>query len=317
MKPIVALPFRHQATMICDEARRMLTDAGFELRCNESGKKLSREEQAAMLRGAFGVVAGTEQYDAQLLAEAKELKVIVRFGVGTDNFDLDAMVRQGIRVGVIANHDSVAEFALGLMLSLLKNLPRFDTAVRAGRWDRFPMHNLCGKTVGIVGFGRIGRRLARLLQGFDVTLLVYDPYVSADAVTAAGMTPVSLETLLRESDVVSLHLPATPQTRHLINGDTLALMKPTACLVNTARGALVDETALYEALTTGKLAGAALDVYESEPVTADNPLFRLDNVVLAPHAAALSYETNYQAGITCAQSILQVYHGGDVVYPLK
>lgn len=317
MKPIVALPFRHQATMFCEEARRMLLDAGFEIICNESGKKMSKEEQKAMLSHAFAAVAGTETYDAEVLAAAPELKTVIRFGVGTDNFDLPAMARQGIRVGVIANYNSVAEFTLTLILSLLKNLPRHDAACRSGVWARFPMHDLGGKTVGIVGFGRIGKRLAELLSGFGVTMLVYDPFVPAETIAQRGLQAVSLEELLRRSDIVSLHLPATPETRHLINAETLALMKPGAYLVNTARGVLVDEKALCQALTTGALAGAALDVFESEPVTADNPLFALDNVVVAPHIAALSYETNYQAGITCAQSIIQVWQGGDPVYPLK
>ena len=316
MKPIVALPFRHQKGLVCDEARQMLLDAGFELRCNETGDRLPREEQKAMIKDAFAVIAGTEKYDADVLSAAENLKVIIRFGVGTDNFDLAAMRERGIAVGIIANYNSVAEFALTLMLSIIKNLPKFDATVREGKWTRYPMGELSGKTVGVVGFGRIGRRLGELLKGFGVDLLVHDPYMPADAISAFGAAPVSLEELLRQSDIVSLHLPATPQTRHLINKDTLGLMKDGAYLINTARGALIDEAALYDALVSGKLSGAALDVFETEPVTKDNPLFDLPNIVLAPHVSAMSFETNYNGGITCARSIIQVLQGGKPVYPI-
>lgn len=316
MKPIVALPFRHQKGLVCDEARQMLIDAGFELRCNETGDRLSREDQKAMIQDAFAVIAGTEKYDADMLSGVKNLKVIIRFGVGTDNFDLEAMREKGIAVGVIANYNSVAEFTLTLMLGLIKNLPKFDATVREGKWTRYPMGELSGKTVGIVGFGRIGRRLGELLKSFGVTLLVHDPYMPKEAISDLGATPATLEELLEQSDVVSLHLPATPETQHLINKDRLALMKDGAYLVNTARGALIDETALYEALVSGKLRGAALDVFETEPVVKGNPLFDLDNIVLAPHVSAMSYETNYNGGLTCARSILSVQNGGKPVYPI-
>jgi len=316
MKPIVALPFSHQAALVCKEARDMLEQAGFQLVCNETGRKPTREELKELVRGAYAVIAGTEKYDEELLAECPELKVIIRFGVGTDNFDLDAMKRRGIRVGVIANYNAVAEFALTLILAAMKNLPRFDAVVREGKWTRFPMRELTGKTVGIMGFGRIGRRLAELLSGFGVTVLAYDPFMNEAAAAERKVTSVTMEELLRRSDIVSLHLPATPETRHLINRETLAMMKEGAYLVNTARGALVDEAALCEALAGGHLAGAGLDVYETEPVTEGNPLFALENNVLAPHVSAASYETNYNGGLISAESIIRTAQGGSPLYPL-
>ena len=316
MKPVVALPFRSQKTLFCQEARQMLLCAGFQLRCNETGRHLDGEELKAMIRDAFAVVAGTEKYSAEVLAAAPNLKAVIRFGVGTDNFDMAAMAEKGLEVGTITNHDSVAEFALTLMLSLLKQLPRLDSAVRAGQWARLPMGELRGKTVGILGFGRIGRRLAELLRGFGVTLLASDPYVPEEAVRAAGGEKVSVEQLLRRSDIVSLHLPHTPQTENLINAETIAQMKDGAYLVNTARGALVDEQALYQALVSGKLRGAALDVYRQEPVSRDNPLLALENVVAAPHVSALSHETNYNGSLICAESIIRVARGEKPLYPL-
>lgn len=317
MKPIVALPFRHQASFVCDEAREMLREAGFELVCNQKGVRLPREEQKAMIEDAFAIIAGTESYDADMLSVCKNLKVIIRFGVGTDNFDLAALREMGVQVGVITNHNAVAEFALTLILAALKNLPRYDAVVREGKWTRFPMRELSGKTVGIVGFGRIGRRLAELLSGFGVELLAYDPYMNAEAAAERKVTPVTLDELLARADVVSLHLPATKETHHLINAESIGKMKDGAYLVNTARGALVDEAALYDALASGKLNGAGQDVYESEPVTEGNPLFTLSNNVLAPHVSASTFETNYHGGIICAQSIIDVAQGGKPLYPLR
>ena len=315
MKPIVAFPFRHHASLVSEDAKKMLLDAGFELVCNDTGRKLDRQEQKDLIANAFAVIAGTETYDDDMLAAAPGLKVIVRFGVGTDNFDLEAMKRRGIAVGVISNNNSVAEFALTLILGVMKNLRRFDAAVRDGAWSRFPMRELRAKTVGIVGFGRIGKRLAQLLQGFDVDILAHDPFLSEEEARRLKVTPASLEHLLANSDVVSLHIPSTPETHHLINRATIAMMKDGAYLVNTSRGALIDESALREALVSGKLAGAALDVFEKEPATKDLVLNDLDNILLAPHVAALSVETNYQAGITCAESVIRVFNGGTPVYP--
>ena len=316
MKPVVAFPFRHHSTLVSPDAKKMLLDAGFELACNDTGRKLDRDEQKALIADAFAVIAGTESYDDDMLAAAPNLKLVVRFGVGTDNFDLEAMKRRGIAVGVISNNNSVAEFAVALILGIMKNLRLFDDAVRQGKWSRFTMRELKSKTVGILGFGRIGRRLAQLLQGFDVELVAYDPYMNEAEAQRLNVKSVSLDELLACSDVVSLHIPATPQTHHLINRETIAKMKDGAYLVNTSRGVLIDESALKEALESGKLAGAALDVYEREPITKDLPLNSVDNILLAPHVAALSVETNYNAGITCAESVIRVYQGGTPLYPV-
>jgi len=312
----VAFPFRHHASLVCAEAKQMLTDAGFELVCNDTGRKLDRDEQKAMIADAYAIIAGTEPYDADMLSACKELKVMVRFGVGTDNFDLKTMREMGVQVGVIANHNAVAEFALTLLLSTLKNVPLYDTAVRNAGWNRYTMRELSGKTVGLMGFGRIGRRLAQLLSGFGTNTIAYDPFMNEEAAKQLNVKPVSFDELLAQSDIVSLHLPMSPETRHIINEDTLAKMKDGAILINTARGGLVSEKALVAALESGKLAGAGLDVYETEPVTPGNPLYGIQNTVLSPHVSALSIETNFEAGMTCARSILQVSEGGKPVYPL-
>lgn len=312
----IAFPFRHHATLVCQEARQMLLDAGFELVCNDTGRILSREEQKEMIADAFAIVAGTEKYDRDMLEGCPNLKAVLRFGVGTDNFDLEAMKELGILAGVIVNHNAVAEFALTLILASMKSLPMYDTAVRKGGWNRYPMRELSNKTVGIVGFGRIGRRLAELLKGFDVQLLAYDPYMNIQEAERLGVKPLSFEELLGQADVLSLHLPLTETTRHMFDREVISKMKDGAFLINTARGQLIDEAALVEALRSGKLAGAGLDVYETEPVTAENPLFSLTNNCLAPHVSALSYETNYNGGLICAQSIINVLNGGKPIYSL-
>jgi len=312
----VALVTRHHATLICEEAKQMLLDAGFEFVSNDTGRILTREEQKELIKDAFAIISGTEKYDADMLSGCDNLKVVVRFGVGTDNFNLDTMKKMGIQVGVIANHNAVAEFALTLILASMKNLPRYDMVVRDGKWNRFPMRELSEKTVGIVGFGRVGRRLAELLAGFDVEILAYDPYMDEQAARERKVTPVTLDELLWRSDVVSLHLPSTSETYHLIDEETIAKMKDGAYLVNTSRGSLIDEKALYQALCSQKLSGAGLDVYETEPVRAENPLLDLTNDVLTPHVSALTYETNYNAGIICAKSIINVLHGERPVYAL-
>lgn len=294
----------------------MLIDAGFELICNDTGRKLDRDEQKAMIADAYAIIAGTEPYDADMLSACKELKVMMRFGVGTDNFDLNIMREMGVQVGVIANHNAVAEFALTLMLSTLKNIPLYDTAVRRAGWNRYTMRELSGKTVGLMGFGRIGRRLAELLSGFRANVIAYDPYMNDEAARQLNVQPVSFGALLEQADIVSLHLPMSAATRHTINAETISKMKDGAILINTARGGLVDEKALVAALESGKLSGAGLDVYETEPVAPGNPLFDIQNTVLAPHVSALTIETNFEAGMTCARSILQVAEGGKPVYPL-
>lgn len=312
----VVFPFRHQASLVCPEAKKMLTDAGFDLVCNETGVKLSDEAQHELIKDAYAIVAGTERYDERMLSGCDNLRTIIRFGVGTDNFDLDTLKKKGIHVGTIANHNAVAEFTLTLILSTMKNLPLYDTEVRSGGWGRYRMKELSGKTVGIIGFGRIGKRLAGLLSGFGCTIIAYDPYPDMEAAASLDTQFVPLDELLSRSDVISLHIPLNDKTRHIINADTISRMKDGVYFVNTSRGGLVDEAALVEALKSGKIAGAGLDVFEKEPVTPDNPLFDLDNDVLAPHVSALSIETNYNAGIISAQSIINVLNGGKPIYPV-
>jgi D-3-phosphoglycerate dehydrogenase len=220
---------------------------------------------------------------------------IVRTGSGTDNVPVEAATQRGI---VVANTpdaltEAVSDHAIGLLFAVLRRITLQDRLVRGGVWDRrraWPHWSPRGRTLGLVGFGRIARAIARKLSGFEMKVLAYDPLVSSESAAAEGASVVGLDEVLSRADVISLHCPLTAQTRHLIDEGALRQMKPSAVLLNTARGPVVDEGALAAALAEGRIAGAGLDVLEQEPPDPANPLLRLDNVVVTPHMAAYSDE---------------------------
>ncbi|MBV8085884.1 MAG: C-terminal binding protein [Chloroflexi bacterium] len=266
--------------------------------------ELVRVDAELLVPGAAGpLVSLLAQADAVLntvlpltagdIASMARCRVIVRTGVGVDNMDVAAATAAGIVVACVpdASVEEVSNHALGLLLAVSRKLVRLDRALRAGRWDRTllpPMGTIHGQTLGIVGFGRIGQALCRKALALGLRVLASDPLVPASAVSAAGASPLSLEELLRTSDFVSLHAPLVSGTAYLIGERELALMLPSAFLINTARGGLVDQVALTRALQSGRLTGAGLDVFEQEPLPASDPLLALDNVILTPHSAAFS-----------------------------
>ncbi|HUS17531.1 MAG TPA: C-terminal binding protein [Chloroflexia bacterium] len=242
------------------------------------------------------------------------LGAIVRTGSGTDNVPVAAATERGIVVAHTpqAHNEAVAEHAIALLFAVMRSLVPLDRQVRAGQWRRGRSErqwHLRGQTLGLVGFGHIARAVARKLSGFELTTLVYDPFISAETITAAGFTPATLEEMLSRSDVVSLHCPLTPQTQHLIGERELKLMRPRAILINTARGPVVDEPALLRALTEGWIAAAGLDVLEAEPPDPANPLFALDNVVLTPHTAGQSDEDQHLAFQLSVEAIIALAQG--------
>lgn len=236
---------------------------------------------------------------ADIMAAAPRLRLLHKWGVGIDNVDLDAARARGVTVARTTGSNAVpvAEFAVGLMLALGRSIPRADASTKAGGWDKQGQWKrarlLGGKTIGIIGFGAIGRMVARRLAGFDATLL-YTSRRRADAAdeAALGVAWRDLDALLAESDVVTLHCPLTQETAGLIGAPQLARMKRGALLINTARGGIVAEAPLVEALRTGHLGGAAVDVFDMEPPPADHPLLSLDNVIVTPHCAATAYENS-------------------------
>ncbi len=261
------------------------------------------------------IIRSSVQVDADLLAVASRLKVIGRAGVGLDNVDIDAASLRGVIVMNTpgANTIATAEHTMAMLLALCRHVPQADASMRAGRWtrSRFLGVQLYGKTLGIVGLGRVGARVAQRAQAFGMKVIAFDPYISDDVARELKVTLVDLDELLAHSDFITLHTALTPETRGLIDAQAIARMKPGVRLVNCARGALVDETALGEALRSGHVAGAALDVYSDEPLPADSPLRRLPNVVLTPHIAASTVEAQRDVGTQIVDQILAALRGED------
>jgi D-3-phosphoglycerate dehydrogenase len=261
--------------------------------CTERGA----DHEAELIRrvGTADVVVNIRahaRFTASVLAACAQLRLISVWGTGTDHIDLDACAARGVTVantpGVNAN--AVAEHTMALMLAVTRRIPSFDAAVRAGQWPRGMLVQLEGKTLGIIGLGAVGRRVATLAAPFGMRLLASTNGDDAGRAAAVGAQHAPLETLLRESDVVSLHLRLSDDTTGVLSRERLALMKPSAFLINTARGGLVDRAALVDALRDGRIAGAGLDVFHDEPLRNDDPLLSLSNVVLTPHNAGMTHE---------------------------
>ncbi len=276
----------------------------FEIRhCNGA----DRAELLAALPGADAIlVRSATKVDAEALGAANSLKVVARAGVGLDNVDVQAATKAGVMVvnAPTSNITSAAELAVALMLAAARHISPAHAALRQGEWKRskYTGIELVDKTVGIVGLGRIGLLVAQRLAAFGMTVIAYDPYVQAGRAAQMGVRLVDLDTLLAESDFMSVHLPKTPETAGLIGVDELAKVKPSLVLVNAARGGIVDEPALYDALKSGRVAAAGLDVFAKEPCT-DSPLFELENVVATPHLGASTDEAQEKAGIAVARSV--------------
>ncbi|MGX1789130.1 2-hydroxyacid dehydrogenase [Bosea sp. NPDC055332] len=271
--------------------------------CAQAGQRLrfadseARQQQLALVRTAEVIVSAGSMVDAGLIAGAEKIRLIQKWGIGVDKIDLDAARARGIPVAITAGASAgpVAEHALALMLAVYRRLPLADRQMRAGIWQpqqlRVACRQITGKTVGLLGFGNIARLLAHRLRGFDVEILYHD-IRRADAVTERGFGAryVPFDTLLERSDILSLHLPLTDESRGIMNSAAFARMRQGAVLINTARGSLVDEAALHEALLSGRLAGAGLDTFTTEPVGADHPLLALDQVVVTPHSAGSVFD---------------------------
>jgi D-3-phosphoglycerate dehydrogenase len=285
----------------------------------------SKDQRLASVADAAAVVVGPEQIDDALLAHAPELKIVSRFGVGYDTVDIAACTRKGVVVGVTngANDLAVAEHTMMLMLAVARRTIEMDASVRAGTWmirDGRPMGELSGRRILIVGYGRIGTRVARLCQAFGMVTLVCDPAFPVPRIAADGHIPVTdVAAALPEVDIVTLHCPLGEDTHHLMNREMIGLLRPHAWLINAARGPLLDEAALCEALASGRLAAAGVDVLVEEPANADNLLFSLKNVVLSPHNAAAPVECYEKMSIRAAKNIVELLDGvldpGFVVNP--
>ncbi len=272
---------------------RVLHEAGLELVLpSRLIPILSEDDLLSELPGCVATLAGMEPYTARVFERCPELRVIARVGVGYDAVDVAAATKHGVALTITpgGNHGSVAEHTFALMLGIAKEIALQDRNLRNGQWVRRATIPLRGRTLGLVGLGRIGKAVALRALAFQMRVISHEPYPDKAFVAQHGIELVSLEPLLTESDYVSLHLPMSPANKQIICKKSLALMKPTAYLINTSRGGLVCEADLLEALHAGRIAGAALDVFEVEPCL-QNPLFALDNVVVTPHAAGVDLQS--------------------------
>ncbi|MBM4436084.1 MAG: phosphoglycerate dehydrogenase [Actinobacteria bacterium] len=290
----------------------LFTDAGWEIVHSRHKYPMTVAQIREQLPGIHALMCNDrDEVTAHAIAAGDVLKVISRTGVGYDNVDVAAAAARGIAVTITpgTNAETVADMVFGLMLGLSRQIAYADRRMRIGRWGPLDNHELWRKTLGLVGFGRIGQAVARRARGFDLTVLAVEPQPNAVAVRNLGVELTDLESLLRRADFVSLHVPGGPATAKLINARTLAWMRPTACLINTARGSLVDEEALHAALTEGRLAGAAVDVWDPEPPDMASPLLVLDNVIATPHLAGNSLESRHRMGVMAVQNCLAALTG--------
>jgi D-3-phosphoglycerate dehydrogenase len=304
VKVLVAAP-------IHERALEKLRSAGFEIVYEEYP---SEDRLVELIRDVDAVIVRSKPVVSRRVIEAGEkLKVIARAGVGLDNIDLEAAEEKGIKVfnAPSAPTESVAELAIGLMIAVLRKIAYADRKLREGVWAKKEClgHELRGKVLGVIGMGRIGTAVARIAyHGFGMKIIYYDVRKCPKEIEAElNAKCVDLDTLLRTADIVTIHVPLVPATRHMINEEKLRLMKKTAILINTARGGVVDTEALVKALREGWIAGAGLDVYEEEPLPPDHPLTKLDNVVLTPHIGANTVEAQERAGIEVAEKIIEYF----------
>jgi len=287
----------------------LLESSGFEVILNPHKRKLNPGEVVELARDCEGIIAGTEQLTEEVFKQLPTLRAVSRCGVGTDNVDLEAARKHGIVVNNTpdAPTQSVAELTVALILNLLRRVNLMDRQVRSGAWSKEMGRLLSEKTVGIIGLGRIGKRVAEFLRPFDVKILASELKPDRKWVKKNKVRLTSLEELLRESDVVTLHIPYTEENRNLINARRLKIMRRGAILINTSRGGLVDEDALYHALKSGHLDSAALDAMETEPY--HGPLKELNNVILTPHIGSYAFEARVQMEMEAAKNLIDMLTG--------
>lgn len=295
----------------CVAGKKILEEAGCAIIENPHGRPYTLEELKEIVPDIDGVVVGVDTWNEEVFRLAPKLRAMARFGVGVDNIDLAAAKAHGIIVsnspGI--NSTAVAEQAIALMLCLVREVPRLNAAVRNGGWPRPMFHELKSRTIGFLGFGAIARNAAERLAGFHPRMIAYDMYPDQEAAARLGVEMVSRKEVLEQSDILSIHLPATPATKHFVNRDTIAVMKYGVLVVNTARGSIVNEAHMAEAMQAGKVAGFGTDVFEKEPIDPNGPLFHMENYIATPHVSAETYENCETTSMVTAKALLAVLRG--------
>jgi D-3-phosphoglycerate dehydrogenase len=302
------------------EEEEVLREVDAEVRVFRAG---SVEDARRAFASAHGILVNLFPITADLIESLEGCRVISRYGVGYDNVDVEAATRKRIWVTFVPDYcfEEVADHALALLLCCIRKVGYKDRMVRQGKWNTHrdqPCYRMEGRTLGIIGYGNAAHTLLRKVSGLGFgRVLMCDPYVRASTIKAAGAVPVDLPVLLAESDYISVHVPLTPETRHMIGRVELSLVKPGAILVNTARGPVLDEMALAEALASGRLGGAGLDVFETEPLPDSSPLRKLDTVVFTDHAGWYSEESVVELKTKAARNVAAVLAGGKPPYPVN
>ena len=284
---------------------KFFQDKQYDLVLNDKGRKLREDEITNLVSEYHGILAGTEIYSKKVFDKAAKLKVISRLGVGLDNVDLDYSKIKGVKVFKTQTTPApaVAELSLGLILDLLRNISLQSSKLKSGTWNKKMGSLMAGKTLGIIGLGTIGKTLVKISQGFGLKYLAYDLLEDKTFSNKYNLKFCNLEKLLSLSDIISIHLNLSKETNNLINYNALKKMKREAILINTSRGEIINENALYKALKSNRIAGAALDVFEQEPYV--GPLTELDNIVLTPHIGAYAREIRVQMEIEAAKNLIR------------
>lgn len=284
----------------------LLEDAGLEVKRNTSGNIFTKEDMIREVADCDGLIVGVDPVDSDVLAAAPKLKAIAKYGVGVDNIDLNCAKGRGIRVSttVGANSEAVADEAFAMMLSFSRKIPLIDRKCREGNWHKITTHDIEHKTLGIIGMGAIGKIVARRAAAFDMQIMGFDVFWDEEFANAYNIRKASQAEIIREADFITLHVPLMDSTRNMISAEQLALMKPNAVVINTARGGLIDENALLDALENGQIGGACIDTFAEEPPK-DPRWFTLDNVILGSHCAASTTGAARNMGYMAAQNLIR------------
>ncbi len=283
---------------------------GYEVILNPYRRVLREDELIKLIRDVDGIIVGIDPLTSKVLENTERLKVISKYGVGVDNIDLETTKKLGIIVTntPFANTNAVAELTIGLIFSILRGISLSDRKSREGSWERFIGYELYGKTLGVIGTGNIGKRVVKLLKGFDLRIICYDLFPDYSWAEREGVLYVPLEELLKNSDIITLHIPLTKDTYHLISEREINMMKDSTIIINTSRGGIIDETALYKALKGKRILGAGLDVLEEEPPK-NSPLFDLENVVITSHTGAHTEEAIKKMAEISVENLILVLKG--------
>jgi len=295
---------------ISDKPINMLTEKGYVIQRNNTGRPYEKGEMLKLIRDVDGIIIGIDELSAETIKKANALKVISKYGTGLDNIDTNMATNKKIVVTntPTANVNAVADLTFGLILSLARRIPEADKKMKSGKWEKIIGKSVWKKTVGIIGLGKIGKQVAKRAQGFEMNILVFDLIKDKKFALRYGMKYVNLEKLLQNSDYITIHIPLNDATRGMISYKELGKVKKEAFLINTSRGGIVDEEALYNALRNNNLRGAALDVYNNEPPR-ESPLKELDNVIMTPHIGAYTEEAIDNMSIQAAQNLIDVLEG--------